>query len=372
MALIGKKAERGGRQHQAQRLAVVHASVATTATAATQRALRQSLQAVPYHPQKRPLGVETNETKPTGFTPTRVELDELERQGARETAAEWVRSARRETLAARAAQATDERIAKLESDLGSAREHIALLENEYHSLQSSLDLTVSENSRLSRRLTESDAAHSLLEETKATLTFVQAERDKLAAAGHQANSKLEETTAVLTATEAERVKLSFTVDETRSKLGQMKVDLATAKAERVTLSFAVDEVNNKRQAETSTLKVRLGEMSERAITAERGLAEAQQKLLARVAESCAIERKFADAILARDAAYKELKLYRSMLLARERQVRGLVRSRSELIETTTTLLRALRTAVRLLAGAEQRIKLFAELFARLEAARPHA
>ncbi len=344
MALIDRKAERGGWQHQAQRLAVVHTSAVTTAMAATEQALRPSLQAVLYHQQKRPPQRETSKIKPRDFKPTRAELAELERQGARETAAESVRNARRETLAARAAQA-DERIAKLEkleSDLSSAHEQIALLENENHSLRSSLDLTVSENSRLSHRLTESEAACTLLKEMKASLMSVQADRDELAAAEDETHRKLEQTVGMLATTEAEGVKLSLTIDETRSKLEQMKVELARARAERVTLSFAVDEVNNKRQAETFMLNARLGAMAERAITAERGLAGAQQKLLARTAENCSVERKLADATFARDAAYKELDLLQKMLHAREGQVWELLRSRSELIEITTTLLRAFK------------------------------
>jgi chromosome segregation ATPase len=202
---------------------------------------------------------------------------------------------------------------------------------------------------------------------KRPLTSVEAERNRLAAAGHEARSQLEQTTAALVTTEAERITLSFAVNEARSKLEQMKEALATAKAERITLSFAVDEVNKKRQTEANTLNTRLGAMSERAVTAEKLLAKAQQRLLVRTAENCSVERKFADATVARDAAHKKLELLQNLLQVKERQVQELERSRSELIEVTTTLLKAFKTRNMALARAEQRIKLLSERLTQLEA-----
>jgi chromosome segregation ATPase len=379
MALTGKKAPRDGWRHQAERLADTHTAVATAVMAATEQARRRPLLKpvscdFPTRGAEYKRGLETSKTEPANeIEPTRVELAELEQQVARETAATWILNARRDTLAARAARAAaaEKRIAELEGDLGSARERLVLLENENHSLQSSLELTVSENSRLSCRLTESDAAgdraRSQLEQVKRPLTSVEAERNRLAAAGHEARSQLEQTTAALVTTEAERITLSFAVNEARSKLEQMKEALATAKAERITLSFAVDEVNKKRQTETNTLNTRLGAMSERAVTAEKLLAKAQRRLLVRTAENCSVERKFADATVARDAAHKKLELLQNSLQVKERQVQELERSRSELIEVTTTLLKAFKTRNIALARAEQRIKLLSELLTQLEA-----
>lgn len=359
MALTGKKVQRDGWQHQADCLALTYTAVGTTAVTAIGQALRQpSLQAGPRHPRKRTLELETSKTA------------ELDRQGARETAAEWICNARRETLVARAARLADEKIAKLESDLGAAREQIAQLENEKHSLQSSVDLTVSENSRLSHRVRESDDARnrasSQLEQMKTALTSIEAERNWLAAAANESRCKLEHMAGALATTEAERVKLSFAVDEACSKLEQMKAALATAKAERITLSFAVDEVNEKRRTETNTLNTQLRAMSERAVTAERRLTEARQKLLARAAENCSLERRFVNATSAQDAAYKELEPLKKALQIKERQFQDLDQSRSELIEITITLLRAFKKRRSALADAEQRIKMLAELFAQLE------
>lgn len=94
-----------------------------------------------------------------------------------------------------AAQATSahERIGELESELGSTREALAQSENENRSLQSSLELMVGENARLSRRLLEEcaacDTVSSRLERVNVTLSVTDAECEKLIAAAAEADRK---------------------------------------------------------------------------------------------------------------------------------------------------------------------------------------
>ena len=91
---------------------------------------------------------------------------------------------RRETLAVQA-EATDWRILELQTELESAREKLTILENQNLSLQTSLDLIVHENSRLSRHLIESkatvDKARFQIERIKAVLRTAEAKRKILAA-----------------------------------------------------------------------------------------------------------------------------------------------------------------------------------------------
>jgi chromosome segregation ATPase len=375
MALTGKK---DGWQHQAERFTPALTAVATPTTAATEQARRAPLlQAVPCHPRTRTAELKTRKTEPANeLRQERAEFADPEQQAARKAAADWRLNAPRETLAARFAPAAtaDKRIAELEGDLDLARERIVLLENENNSLQSSRDLMVDENSRLSCRLKESDAAgyraRAKLEKIKTALTSAEAERDRLASAGNEARSQLEQITATLATTEAERVKLSFAVSEARSNLEQMKAVLAIAKAQCITLSSAVDEASEKRQIETNALNNRLAAISERAVTAEKLLAQTQQRLLARTAENCSVERKLAEAAVTHDAAHKKLELVRNSLQAKERQAQELERSRSELIEVATTLLNVFKKRNESLARAEQRIKWLAGL-SQLEADNGH-
>jgi hypothetical protein len=74
----------------------------------------------------------------------------------------------------------------LEDELDSTRERLVLRENENQSFQASLDLIVSENSRLWSRLRDSNVAveeaRSQLEQLKTALGAVEIERNKLASA----------------------------------------------------------------------------------------------------------------------------------------------------------------------------------------------
>jgi chromosome segregation ATPase len=81
---------------------------------------------------------------------------ELEQQVAQEALAPKILKDHVEVLGAQSAAAS-KRITELEGELGSARERLILRENDNRLLQTSLNLIVSENSRLSRRLAESEA-----------------------------------------------------------------------------------------------------------------------------------------------------------------------------------------------------------------------
>jgi chromosome segregation ATPase len=246
--------------------------------------------------------------------PARVKLVDLEQQLARETAAARVLNDHTEMLSVRFA-AADKRSAGLEGEIASAREAHVLHENENHSLQTSLDQIVGENSRLARRLTESEAS----------------------------------------------------LDKARLQLEQIKTALTAVEAERNKLTAAVDEANEKRHTETNTLSTRLEAMSSRATAAEKLLAELRQSLLARTEESSAAERKVADATVARNATDKKLELVQNSLQLKERQVQDVEQSRSKLVERTNTLVKTVKTLDSALARAEDRIKLLGERVAQLEA-----
>lgn len=155
MALAGKKAPQHGWRHQAERLAMNHTGVATAAWAATER--RPITEPVSCHFSVP--GAKSERDQETSANETSSDAKHAEEQMAREAAAAWILNAREKTLAARAAKAkaADERIAELEARFDTALERIAFQDNENQSLQTSFDLTVSENFRLSNRLSESDA-----------------------------------------------------------------------------------------------------------------------------------------------------------------------------------------------------------------------
>jgi hypothetical protein len=82
---------------------------------------------------------------------------ELEQQVARQVDTPPIRKEDIEALAAQSA-AADKQAVELEVELGSARQELVRQGHQNRSLQTSLNLIVTENSRLSLRLTESEAA----------------------------------------------------------------------------------------------------------------------------------------------------------------------------------------------------------------------
>jgi crescentin len=85
----------------------------------------------------------------------RSEIANLESQLAQEAANARALSEANQILVDHANSA-DKRIVELQSDAAQAREKLLLVENDKRSLQTALDQTLAENSRLSRRLTESE------------------------------------------------------------------------------------------------------------------------------------------------------------------------------------------------------------------------
>ena len=158
----------------------------------------------------------------------RAEIAKLESQLAQETANGRALSEANQILVDHANSA-DKRIVELQSESALMREKLLLLENDKRSLQTALDQTLAETSRLSRRLTESENA--------------------------------------LTAA--------------RARLEQMDISLAAAENERVTLATARDEANERHQSEAYALNLRLEALRSRAATAEKLLSEVRQTLAAR-------------------------------------------------------------------------------------------
>jgi len=174
-------------------------------------------------------GLEGDKTELTSeIVAVRAEIANIESQLAQETANGRALSEANQILVDHANSA-DKRIVELQSEGALTREKLLLLENDKRSLQTALDQTLAETSRLSRRLTESENA--------------------------------------LTAA--------------RARLEQMDISLAAAENERVTLATARDEANERHQSEAYAMNLRLEALRSRAATAEKLLAEVRQTLAAR-------------------------------------------------------------------------------------------
>ena len=135
-------------------------------------------------------GLERDKTELTSeIVAVRAELANLESQLAQDTAHGRALSEANQILVDHA-NSTDKRIVELQSEGALMREKLLLLENDKRSLQTALDQTLAETSRLSRRLTESEnaftAARVRLEQMDSRLAAAENERATLATARDEA------------------------------------------------------------------------------------------------------------------------------------------------------------------------------------------
>jgi chromosome segregation ATPase len=196
-----------------------------------------------------------------------------------------------------------------------ARQKIALSDDERRSLQNALDQTLSDVSRLSRQLIDSN--------------------NSLATA--------------------------------QTRLAQLETSYAEAEAERLRLVAALDEANERHRAESSAQTMRLDALQSRAGTAEKLLVEARNNLSARADEIRSFERKMTDVTIARNAAEKKLAQIEGAQQSQERQIKDLEQARTALLERNTALGKNMRTRETELARAEEKIQSSNDLIARLEA-----
>lgn len=317
MAFTATGMERGGWRNQARRLALIPTAAATEFDALPQSQLPTRWPAdSPTPPQSSPPDAEgrqrpnSERSKLARFGSEQGEagLDASDLAALRQliavktTAAKMLNERIRKLTAEGTAK--DKRIVELEAHLLSAREDLAHSDNENHSLQASLDLTLGESARLSGRVwdsgVEADALKAQLESAKSALRAAEAERDRLTA--------------------------------------------------------ATQEAKELRRVEADFLNSQIEAMAARAATAEDGLAEARQSLTARTEESKEALRKAMETALLRNAADQALSEVRASLQAKEHEVRELEQSRAALMAEVGALLEAFEARATALAAAEDKAK----------------
>jgi crescentin len=243
----------------------------------------------------------------------RTEIAELESKLSAETIARQALADEHRIITDQA-QIAGRRLGTLEAEIVAARQKLALSDDERRSLQSSLDQTVGEVSRISRQLADNN--------------------NILAAA--------------------------------QTRLAQLETALADTEAERARLVGALDEANERHRSESSAQTMRLDALQSRAATAEKLLVEARANLAARADELRAFDRKMTDATIARNAAEKKLAQLEGMQQTQEKQIKDLEQARAALVERNTALGKNIRTRETELARAEEKIASCNDLIARLE------
>jgi chromosome segregation ATPase len=211
-------------------------------------------------------------------------------------------------------QAADKKIVGLEAEIRGLREKLVLTEEEKQSLQTSLDQSIAEASRVARRLSETE---TLL-----------------------ANA--------------------------RSKISDLEAAIANGEKERDALQVRFDEASEQHQTEISALSNRLSSLQSRAAASEKLLAEVRQALAERTEESRDWERKAADAETARMTTEKKLQQLEADNESLAQQIVELTQSRATLMERSSTVNKTLKQREAALARAEEKNAALMERIKQLE------
>jgi chromosome segregation ATPase len=367
---LAEKGRRNGWQHQATGLVTSHATLPATAKTAVDRggALLNRRKAL------RPVGdagaKALAQTIETGLA---RELDQARAEIGRQN-----RPSRREGAAASLPRRPASSSA---AGAGSAEKAAQQLQIEVSAavLQARAERLAAENALLARKLVERNSA---LDEARARIKSLQ---EKLAKAGGEGAGKTTEKSSEKTAEAvqnelgAARDRLQGKLDsvtkenarlsraatdrdralaDARTRVEYLQAALAAAETECGRQTGEAAQAREKHQAETS-----------RAITAEKLLADARERLLARLIEIDAVRQRVAQANLVAGAAYDRQRQLEDALCLQQSQFEELDRSQSKLAEATKLLLQRFRDRERALVDANEKIKALAERNAGLEAVR---
>lgn len=251
-------------------------------------------------------------------------------------------------------------------------------------LQERAERLAAENALLSQKLAAREGA---LADLRARLTSLEGrlsaagegapkraddKQDELRTASDHLHKKLatmvsENARLTRTATERDR-----TLADARTRVEYLEAALAAAEAECGRVAGETTAAREKHQAETAALKARFDDMSKRAVTAEQLLADARERLLARIIEIDAMRRRVAQADAAAGAAYDRQCQLEDALCMQQKEFEELERAQTTLAEATKALLQRFRDRERALAVADEKIKALAERNASVEAARDRA
>ncbi len=308
---------RSGWLRQAQRLAGTHTTFGTKAIAAVDQARQQRETALSTNlaDAERASLAEAREAElAKELELALAKISGLERRMAQERTATETANQQLEILKEQNDGAAG-RIAALEEELAAGRSGAGLRENEIESLRNSLDLAISENSRMAARV---DLAESLIAESRVQADLLRAEA-------------------------------------------------VTADVERIKTVDIAHRTDEQHRAEAGKLHDDLTAMTARARTAETLLADSRECLVIRIAENEKLGSSLAEANEGRRDADRKLERLQDLLRTKELQIKEIEQSRQTLMARAHKLLQNYQSRDQALARAEEKIKLLDQSIARLEA-----
>jgi hypothetical protein len=145
------------------------------------------------------------------------------------------------------------------------------------------------------------------------------------------------------------------LDDAHTRVEYLEAALAAAELQCKRLAGEAKGVGERHQAEMSALRARFADMAKRADIAEKLLAEARERLLARIIEIDGVRERAAQADTAAGAAYDRQCQLEDALCLQQSRYEELERPQTTLADATKALLRRFRERERALALAGEKI-----------------
>jgi chromosome segregation ATPase len=352
-----EKGRRSGWERQASGLVTSHAPLGTTAKAAVDRGGALLNRGKASRPDPISLSIETGLAR---------ELDQACAEIARQKRQSPTGAAAR---APRRPAATSADVAK---PAATASAELAI-QGGGKALQERAGRLAVENGLLAQKLAERDGAlgdararikaleEKLSAAAERTSKLGESQQNELRVARDRLQKKLDSATSENVRLARAAAEKDKALADARTRVEYLQAALAAAEAECGRQTSEAAKARDKHQAETA-----------RAITAEKLLAEARERLLARIIEIDAVRQRVAEANAVTNAAYDRQRQLEDALCLQQSRFEELERSQSKLAEATKVLMQRFRDRDRALGVAKDKIKALAERNAALEAARGHA
>lgn len=259
-------------------------------------------------------GLEASQTELTSqIAAFRAQIGQLERQLSAESGQrQTIEDAHR--LVSEQIQVSDRKNVGLEAELRGLTEKLLLAGEEKQSLQKSLEQSIADAARMTRRLSENEGA--------------------LAAA--------------------------------RSRIGELEAAIGEGESARNALQARLEEGSEQHHSEVTALSNRLDSLQSRLGASDKLLTDLREALAARTEEAREWECRAADAEGARGVSDRKLALIESANTALEQQIGELTQSRATLVERSGAAGKTLKLRETALARAEDKIAALSERVKQLE------
>ena len=209
---------------------------------------------------------------------------------------------------------SDKKLLLAENEMETARHKLTLSDKERLALQASLDESLVENARMSRKLVE----------------------------------------------------MENVLGASQTRLRQMETTLNEGEEERSRLALALEEAKEGYASELNTQRARIEALQARSSTTDKLLDDSRYNLSARAEEIRAFERRFAEATAMRAGVEGKLAQIETGLCERDRQIRDLEQARAVLIERNEALAKSVAGRENAYNRAQERIQGLDERIRELE------